>query len=136
MLTKRHHRFVERDTGASHYWNVPLDDAHRIFSEAYSGLAGTARTVRGPSMSASPGKVGVLGVEVVRGEKVFVLKFWQARDPSWVGRVFFAKYDPKATWLSELEPAFGEEEFFYEARYKEIIALAKDGSSGQLLDPV
>jgi len=87
-------------------------------------------------MSASPGKVGVLGVEVVRGEKVFVLKFWQARDPSWVGRVFFAKYDPKATWLSELEPAFGEEEFFYEARYKEIIALAKDGSSGQLLDPV
>jgi hypothetical protein len=85
-------------------------------------------------MSASPGKVGVLGVEDVRGEKVFVLKFWQARDPSWVNRVFFAKYDPEATWLSDLEPAFGEAEFFYEARYKEITASMKDGSSGQLLD--
>ncbi|KUJ21670.1 uncharacterized protein LY89DRAFT_694197 [Mollisia scopiformis] len=131
-----YYMFVERDTGASHYWNVPLDRAHRIFSEAYSGLAGTARTVRGPSMSASPGKVGILGVENVRGETVFVLKFWQARDPSWVGRVFFAKYDAKATWLSDLEPAFGEAEFFYEPRYKELTTLMKDGSSGQLLNSI
>ena len=31
----------------------------------------------------------------------------QARDPSLVGRPFFARYDPRAVWLSDLEPAFG-----------------------------
>ena len=31
-----------------------------------------------------------------------------------VGIPFFAKYDPKATWLDQLQPAFGETEFFYE----------------------
>ncbi|KAI1811553.1 hypothetical protein GGS20DRAFT_562374 [Poronia punctata] len=129
-----YYMFVERDTGASHYWNVPLGRAHDIFSRAYAGLSGTARTVRGPSMSASPGKVGVIGVENVCGEDVFVLKFWQARDPSWIGRVFFAKYDPEATWLSNLVPAFGHKEFFYEERYRELVKKTGEGSSGQLLD--
>ncbi|KAI1733757.1 hypothetical protein F4680DRAFT_462861 [Xylaria scruposa] len=129
-----YYMFVERDTGASHYWNVPLGRAHSIFSEAYSGIAGTARTVRGPSMSASPGKVGVLGIENIGGEDVFILKFWQARDPAWINRVFFAKYDPEATWLSDLSPAFGEREFFYEQRYRELVEKAGNCASGQLLD--
>ncbi|KAI8953186.1 hypothetical protein F4801DRAFT_588371 [Xylaria longipes] len=129
-----YYMFVERDTGASHYWNVPLARAHSIFSQAYSGIAGTARTVRGPSMSASPGKVGVLGVENISGEDVFVLKFWQARDPAWMNRVFFAKYDPEATWLSDLVPAFGQREFFFEQRYRELASKTGEGSSGQLLD--
>ncbi|GAB7355315.1 hypothetical protein MBLNU459_g5848t2 [Dothideomycetes sp. NU459] len=128
-----YYMFVERDTGASHYWNVPLARAHEIFSEAYSGLAGTARTVRGPSMSASPGKVGVIGTDTIAGEKVFLLQFWQARDPKWIGRVFLAKYDPHATWLSDLTPAFGDKEFFFESRYREIVEMTKEGSSGQLL---
>lgn len=85
-------------------------------------------------MSASPGKVGVIGVETINGEKVFALQFWQARDPSWMGRVFFAKFDPKATWLSDLRPAFGEEEFFFEPRYRELVQLAGELSSGQILD--
>ena len=38
---------------------------------------------------------------------MFVLKFLQARDPELVGRPFFARYDPKAAWLDDLEPAFG-----------------------------
>ena len=29
-------------------------------------------------------------------------------------RPFFARFDPKATWLDQLEPAFGEEKFFFE----------------------
>ena len=33
---------------------------------------------------------------------------------AWVGRPFFARYDPQATWLDELRPAFGEEQFFFE----------------------
>lgn len=123
---------MERDTGASHYFNVPLGRALQIFNEAYSGLSGTARTVRGPSMSASPGKVGIIGEETINGERVFVLKFWQARKKSWIGRVFFAKYDPEATWLSDLKPAFGEKEFFYEPEYRALAARSDEGSSGQL----
>lgn len=45
---------------------------------------------------------------------MFVLNFLQGRNPDWVGRPFFAKYDPHAIWLDELEPAFGEEKFFFE----------------------
>jgi hypothetical protein len=60
------------------------------------------------------------GIAEIRGEKVFVLKFIQGREPAWTGRVFFAKYDERATWLDQLKPAFGEKEFFFEAAMREI----------------
>lgn len=82
--------------------------------EAYSNVSGLSRTVRGPSMSANPGKIQILGVSEVRGEKVFVLRFLQCRNPNLVDIPFFAKYDKKATWFDELEPAFGEKEFFFQ----------------------
>jgi hypothetical protein len=65
-------------------------------------------------MSATPGKVLVDGVATVGGEKVFVLKMIQARDPSWVNRVFFARFDSQAHWLDELEPVLDEREFFFD----------------------
>ena len=71
-------------------------------------------------MSATPGKVLVSGVATVMGEEVLVLRFLQARNPDWVGRPFFAKYDPTATWLDDLEPAFGEAEFFFEEEHREL----------------
>jgi len=71
-------------------------------------------------MSATPGKVKIVGVSEIRGEKVFVLTLEQARDPSWVGRPFFAVFDPKASWLTDLKPAFGEKEFFFEPAMRQI----------------
>ena len=65
-------------------------------------------------MSATPGKIAVDGVVNVMGEDLFVLKFLQARDPDWVGRPFFARFDPKATWIDDLHPPLGEVEFFWE----------------------
>jgi L-lysine 2,3-aminomutase len=109
-----YYMFVERDTGAKNYFEVPLARAFDIFNNAYRQVSGLARTVRGPSMSATPGKVLVVGVAEVHDEKVFVLKFLQGRDPQWVGRPFFARFDPEATWLTDLEPAFGEDRFFFE----------------------
>ena len=109
-----YYMFIERDTGAKAYFEVPLARAYKVFTEAYSQVSGLCRTVRGPSMSASPGKVLVDGITEVGGEKVFALKFLQGRDPSWVNRLFFAQYDPKATWLDGLKPAFGEDRFFFE----------------------
>jgi hypothetical protein len=126
-------RFVERDTGSKDYFSVPLAKAYEIFSQAYSGLSGTARGVRGPSMSASPGKVCVVGIETVLGQKVFALKFYQGRNPAWTEQLFFADFDPEAIWLDDLKPAFGQSSFFYEKEYAEILSRRDEGSSGQLL---
>lgn len=108
-----YYMFVERDTGARGYFEVPLWRAYMIFSEAYQQLTGLGRTVRGPVMSCTPGKVLVEGVAEVAGEKVFVLKMLQGRDPSWVNRVFFARYSQRASWMNQLKPAFGDGEFFF-----------------------
>jgi L-lysine 2,3-aminomutase len=110
-----YYMFIERDTGARNYFEVPLARCQEIFRDAYRQVSGLARTVRGPSMSAFPGKVRVCGVTQMRGEKVFVLEMIQARDPEWVARPFFAKFDPYATWLDQLEPAFGERTFLFES---------------------
>jgi KamA family protein len=117
-----YYMFVERDTGARRYFEVPLAQSVEIFNEAYRQVSGLARTVRGPSMSATPGKVLVDGVGRVNGDSVFVLKFLRARNPDWVGRPFFARYDPDATWLDDLQPAFGKQEFFFEAELRDMIA--------------
>lgn len=109
-----YYMFVARDTGSKAFFEVPLERAWDIFRKAYSGVSGICRTVRGPSMSASPGKVQVMGVSEVNGEKVFVLRFLQCRNPNLIGMPFFAKHDPKATWFDELVPAFGEEQFFFQ----------------------
>jgi L-lysine 2,3-aminomutase len=104
-----YYMFVERDTGPQDYFAVPLARGHEIFRDAYSGVSGLCRTVRGPSMSATPGKVCVDGVAEVGGQQVFVLHLIQARQPELVGRPFFAHYDPSAKWLSDLRPAFAEQ---------------------------
>lgn len=117
-----YYMFVERDTGPRNYFEVPLARGWGIFREAYSAVSGLARSVRGPSMSATPGKVVVDGVSMIGSEQVFALRFLQARRPEWVGRPFFARFDPKATWLDQLVPAFGEDEFFFSAGMREIEA--------------
>ncbi len=109
-----YYMFVERDTGPQDYFAVPLAQAYEIFTDAYRNVSGLARTVRGPSMSATPGKVCVDGITEVAGEKVFVLSLIQARDPQLVNQPFFAKYDDEAVWLFDLEPALGATHFPYE----------------------
>lgn len=100
--------FVARNTGPRSYFAVPLAECLAIFSAAFSRVSGLARTIRGPVMSATPGKVLVVGVATVEGQEVFVLKMIQGRDPDWVNRVFFARFDPLATWFDQLEPVLGE----------------------------
>ncbi len=129
--------FVERDTGARNYFEVPLTRCYEIFKRAYSQVSGLARSVRGPSMSAFPGKVRILGVVTLRtmmeGDVLsavrgtlgpdlgdpdtprLVCDFIQARDPAWVKRPFFAEFDEGAAWFDELRPAFGKSRFYFEA---------------------
>jgi KamA family protein len=136
-----YYMFVERDTGPQDYFAVPLARAYEIFRDAYQGVSGLARTVRGPSMSATPGKVCIDGVTEVAGYKVFVLHMIQARDPGLVGRPFFARFDPAACWLTDLEPVFADRFPFdperYEAVPDELPGLwpSEPGEPGELMVP-
>lgn len=123
-----YYMFVERDTGAKRYFEVPLARAVEIFRQAFQRVNGLARTVRGPSMSTTPGKVLINGIARIGAERVFVLQFLQARNPDWVGRPFFAKFDPTATWFDQLVPAEGEREFFFEREGGEPVAPAARAS--------
>merc|ERR1711900_90157 len=40
-----YYMFVERDTGARHYFELPLYKAHEIYRDAVSSVSGVARTV-------------------------------------------------------------------------------------------
>lgn len=113
-----YYMFMARDTGAKQYFDVSIDKAYEIFREAYSKVSGVARTARGPVMSAAPGKVHIVGVSEAAGQRVFVLQFIQARKIDWVKRPFFAKYDPDASWLSDLQPAFEDEKFFWQEEFE------------------
>jgi KamA family protein len=111
--TVPYYMFVARDTGARRYFEVPLAEAFEIFRKAYSRVSGLARTVRGPCMSATPGKVLIQGITELVGERVLVLTLEQARDPAWVRKPFFAKFNPHATWLDQLVPAGSQRKFFF-----------------------
>lgn len=113
-----YYMFVERDTGAKRYFEVPLAKTYEIYRQAIQRVSGLARTARGPSMSAGPGKVEIQGITELNGEKVFILRFIQGRNADWVQRPFFAKFDPEATWFDDLVPAFGEEKFFFSDEYE------------------
>lgn len=133
-----YYMFLARDTGAQHYFAVTIENAWRIFQRAYQSVSGIARTVRGPSMSAGPGKVHILGVSEVMGEQVFVLQFIQGRNPDWVRKPFFARFNPKAVWLNDLQPAFGEEQFFFEDEYPikqeaKVISASKNGHRAEVI---
>jgi KamA family protein len=115
-----YYMFVARDTGAQHFFAVSLVEAWKIFREAYQRVSGVCRTVRGPSMSSTPGKIQVLGVSKVKDEDVIVMRFLQGRNPDWIARPFFAEYDENAKWIDDLKPAFGEEKFFFEEELEKI----------------
>ena len=134
-----YYMFVERDTGARNYFEVPLTRCFRIFKDAYASVSGLARSVRGPSMSAFPGKVRILGVQRLREltephvldvmreavgfhplgdpeQPILVCDFIQARNPDWVRKPFFAEFDDDASWFDDLRPAFGKDRFYFDER--------------------
>jgi KamA family protein len=133
-----YYMFVERDTGARNYFEVPLVRALEICREAYSSVSGLSRSLQGPAMSAFPGKVQILGVMTLRGmmdqtvidalsahdgmvstvdpdEPVLLCDFIQARDRALVRKPFFAAFDPGATWFDQLRPAFGKKRFHFDS---------------------
>lgn len=97
-----YYMFMERDTGPRDYFGVPLARALDIYTRAVSRVSGLARTARGPTMSCYPGKVQVVGVTGEGGDRRFVLRMLQARDPELVNKLFFADYSDTAAWIDQL----------------------------------
>jgi len=119
-----YYMFVPRNTGSHRFFSLPLVKAYEIYRKAVSRVSGLARTVRGPSMSALPGKIKIDGIPEINGKRYICMSFIQGRSPRWVKRPFFAEYDPKASWINELKPAFGEKAFFFD----------RDGSGASRLE--
>jgi L-lysine 2,3-aminomutase len=99
-----YYMFVERDTGPWRYFAVPLADAVDIFTTAYGQVGGLARTVRGPVMSTTIGKLHVARHADGSGHPgwTFALTFLRARDPVHQGTSVQAHGCTEGTWVSEL----------------------------------
>jgi len=123
-----YYMFLARNTGAKDYFSVPLEEAYNIYTQAYRSVSGLARTVKGPCMSAAPGKILVDGFTDFGGEKAMILKFLQARNPEWVNKPFLAENNPSAVWLDDINP-MGAKRFFYEEEMDEMISQAMEKSS-------
>lgn len=116
-----YYMFVERDTGARQYFELPLVRVWEIYRAAYNQISGLGRNVRGPSMSAFPGKVRILGAANIGEEPAFILEYLQARQPELVRIPFFAKYDSEATWFDQLVPLTESDRPFFEERPAQVL---------------
>ncbi|MEJ2157041.1 MAG: lysine 2,3-aminomutase [Desulfobacteraceae bacterium] len=121
-----YYMFVPRNTGSHRFFSIPLVKAYNIYRKALSRVSGLARTVRGPSMSALPGKIRIDGLPNIKGKKYIAMSFIQARSADWVTKPFYSEYDKLACWINELKPAFGEEKFFFDRDESGFPALEED----------
>jgi L-lysine 2,3-aminomutase len=114
-----HSMYCARPTGEHHYFTAPLADIVKIFNKVYRNLASINRPSRYITMTSSAGKTSLLGTTEIKGEKVFVLKFNEARNMRWMDSVYFAEFDEHENTIENLKP-FDREKYFYE---DELVAI-------------
>lgn len=114
-----HSMYCARPTGEHHYFTTPLADMDKVFSKVYRSLPSINRPSRYITMTSSAGKTSLLGVTEVNGQKVFALKFNEARNMEWMDKVYLAKYDEKENTIEKLNP-FDTDQYFYEDELNEI----------------
>lgn len=108
-----HSMYCARPTGEHHYFTAPLADIAEIFNKVYQGLASINRPSRYITMTSSAGKVSLLGTTEINGEKVFALKFNEARKMQWMDHIYFAEFDEKENAIEKLRP-YKADKYFYE----------------------
>lgn len=108
-----YYMFIPRDTGVNKYFKLSLEKAWQVYKDAINSVSGLAKTVRGPVMSTTLGKIEVLGITKILEGEAFVLRYLQAREPNLIGKPFFAKYNEYATWFSDLKPLGSQDEIFF-----------------------
>jgi L-lysine 2,3-aminomutase len=101
-----YYMFVERQTGPFDYYSLPLSEVYHIYQEAIRSSASFAKTVTAPVMSASKGKVQIMGTinNPSDNEKYFILQYVRHRDHTKTFKPFLMRYDTTSTWVDQLEP--------------------------------
>ncbi len=116
-----HSMYCARPTGEHHYFTQPVAVIDKIFSKVYRSLASINRPSRYITMTSSAGKISLLGTAEINGEKIFALKFNEARNMEWMDKVILAKYDEEENTIANLKP-YGASRHFYEDELAEIEA--------------
>ena len=112
-----YYMFLPRDTGAHHFFSIPIVKAGDIYREAIISLSGLARTVKGPIMSTTWGKVEYLGVtKSPYNQNVLAFRLIQSINPDYSYKLFFSEFNDTACWIDELKP-IGRKKFFFEEDY-------------------
>lgn len=114
-----HSMYCARPTGEHHYFTAPLAVISKVFNKVYRELASINRPSRYITMTSSAGKISLMGTTEINGEKVFVLKFNEARNMAWMDNTYFAKYDENENTIENLKP-FDANKYFYEDELIEI----------------
>jgi L-lysine 2,3-aminomutase len=114
-----HSMYCARPTGEHHYFTTPLADINRVFSQVFRTLPSVNRPSRYITMTSSAGKISLMGTTEIRGEKLFVLKFNEARNMNWIDTVFLARYNEEENTIENLQP-YDADKYFYEDELIEI----------------
>ncbi len=114
-----HSMYCARPTGEHHYFTQPLAEIEKVFSKVYRSLPSINRPSRYITMTSSAGKISLLGTMELHGEKLFALKFNEARNMEWMDKVYLAKYDEEENTIANLKP-YGTDKHFFEDELEEI----------------
>jgi KamA family protein len=99
-----YYMFVERETGPYKYFQVPLERIFQIYQDAIRDSGSFSKTLTGPVMSATNGKVQIMSIfkEPMSGRQYFQLQYIRHRDNNLCYKPFLAEFDPIATWVDQL----------------------------------
>lgn len=107
-----HSMYCARPTGEHHYFTQPLAQIEKVFYKVYRDLPSISRPSRYITMTASAGKISLLGTVEIAGEKLFALKFNEGRNMEWMDKVYLAHYDEKENTIINLKPYRADKHFF------------------------
>ncbi len=119
LLVRFHSMYCARQTGEHHYFTAPLADIEKISNLVFRSLSSLSRPSRYITMTTSAGKVSLLGETYISGRRALALKFNEARDMTWMDKVFLAIYDESETCVDRLVP-FDGGKFFFEDELSKI----------------
>jgi KamA family protein len=102
-----YYMFVERETGPYNYFSIPIAEVYRTYQAAIRETGSFSKTVTGPVMSASKGKVQIMGIidNPADGNKYFMMQYVRHRDYNKTFKPFLLEFDKDATWVDQLKEA-------------------------------
>jgi len=89
---------------AANHFRTSLLETNEIFLNATKGLNGLAKRVK-LIMTHFTGKIEILGVDSINGNKNIFFKYHQARNPDMIGNIYHFPIRHNAYWLDDIPEA-------------------------------